>query len=79
MDEIAKIKTKKGYIAEELHTWALTFIGELDDDGEETLEAYDYVFELAERLKNNQCSEEDYEDVLFHIWQINHNEEKVIL
>ena len=79
MNIIKKIDAKKDFIASEMYEWAETFIGEIDEEDEETLESYNYVFELAERLEKNQCSEKDYEDIIFHIDQINYNETKIKL
>ena len=79
MNAINKINRKRDYIATELYEWAETFIGELDEDGEETLESYNAVFDLAKRLENNSCDEKDYENIIFHIYQINYNETKIKL
>jgi len=40
-------------------------------------ESYNYVFSLAEKLKKNQCSYKDYDDIIFHIDQINYNTKKI--
>ena len=71
---IKKILKKKDLISDHLYEWAETFDSEIDEDGEPSTESYDYVYSLAERLENNQCNEEDYENILFHISQINYNE-----
>ena len=75
--EIKKILKKKDLISYHLYEWAETFDGEIDEDGEPTTESYDIVYSLAERLENNQCNEEDYENILFHIDQINYDEIKI--
>jgi len=74
MKIIDKINKNKDLVVTELYQWAETFIGEMNDEGEETMQSYDYVFDLAERLEKNECNDKDYEDVIFHIEQINHNE-----
>ena len=74
MKIIQKINKNKELIASELYQWAETFIGEMDDEGEETMISYDCVFDLAERLEKNECNDKDYENIIFHIDQINYNE-----
>lgn len=32
-------------------------------------ETYDHIVSLCSRLVNNNCTEEDYDDILFHLWQ----------
>jgi siderophore synthetase component len=76
---INKIKSKKKQIARELYDWAETFEHEVDEDDEITTEAYDFVFDLGTRLENDECSKQDYVEILFHIWQINYNEIKIRL
>jgi hypothetical protein len=71
---IRKILRYQDWLVEELYNWALTFEGELDYEGERTTESLDYVWNLAEKLENNQCDEKDYEDILFHIYQINYSD-----
>ena len=46
----------------------------MDEEGEETMESYNYVFDLAQRLEKNECNYKDYEDIIFNIDQINYNE-----
>lgn len=77
MNIIEKINRKKDFIATELYQWAETFEYELDEDGEKTLDSYNFVYNLAEKLENNVCSQEDYKNIEFHIEQINYN--KVII
>lgn len=74
MKIIDKINKNKELVVTELYQWAETFIGEMDDEGEETMQSYDYVFDLAERLEKNEFNDKDYQDIIFHIEQINHNE-----
>ncbi len=73
------IQTNKEKILPELYEWAETFIGELDDDEEITDEPHNFVYGLAEKLEKNQCTENDYDDILFHIEQINYNEIKIAI
>ena len=73
------IEQNKVIILDNLFEWAETFDWELDEDGERVLDSYDFVFGLAEKLDKNNCSYKDYEDILFHIEQINYLETKIIL
>lgn len=79
MSNAKKIQEQGTSIAIELYEWAETFAGERDDEGEPTLETYNFVWDLAHRLQNNQCTEQDYIEIEFHIWQINQDEERIIL
>lgn len=79
MNIIEKIEANKKRILPELYEWAETFDWELDEDGERTLAPYNYVWELAERLDKKICKKKDYEDILFHIEQINYNESRIKL
>ena len=75
---IRKILRQRDLIVKELCEWAETFWYELDEDGERSYEQseeiQESIIQLAERLENNQCDENDYEDIVFHIYQINYNE-----
>lgn len=73
------LETLKHVLIPELYEWAETFIGEVDEEGELTMEPYDTVYSLAERFEAGTCSEADYRDILFHIWQINYDEERIRL
>jgi hypothetical protein len=73
------IESNKEKIIPELYEWAETFDWELDEDGEKTLEPYTYVLSLVQRLELGKCSTNDYENILFHIEQINYNEIKIQL
>lgn len=79
MNIIELIETNKKKIIPELFEWAESYDWELDEDGEKTFEAYDAVFNLAKRLELGKCSRNDYENILFHIEQINYNEIKILL
>lgn len=73
------IETNKDKILPVLFEWAETFDCEVDEDGERTLKPYEEVFSLAKRLENNQCDKNDFENILFHIEQINYNEIKIAI
>lgn len=79
MDFFEKINSQRSLIVAELYEWAETFIGEKDDEDEPTLEPYNTVFDLAKRLENNTCNNVDYNNIEFHIYQINYNEQKIKL
>jgi hypothetical protein len=79
MNIIEKIEQRRNQILPELYEWAETFDWELDEDGERTMEPYNDIFSLAKRLENGVCNENDYNNILFHIQQINHNEIKIQL
>lgn len=75
----AKIEQRRNQILPELYEWAETFNWELDEDGEKTLESYNSVLSLVQRLELGKCSINDYNNILFHIEQINYNEIKIQL
>lgn len=62
----------KDWVIDELSSWALTFIDEKDDEGEATSKSYDLIIKLVNKFEQNSCSSEDYENILFHLWQIEH-------
>lgn len=66
----------KGWIIHELESWAETFNNHYPDHTEEVIaeenEAYDYIHFLIDKFTKNECSKEDYENILFHIWQSKH-------
>ena len=45
----------------------------------EMFNSYQNLVDLALRLEKNKCSSKDFEDILFHIEQINYDEIKIIL
>lgn len=73
------IEQNKVIILDNLFERAETFDWEIDEDGERVLDSYDFVFGLVEKLDKNNCIYKDYEDMLFHIKQINYFEFKIIL
>jgi hypothetical protein len=60
----AKIDANRSLVIEELYSWAWTF---------DSNKAYKSVRNLAKRLETGLCSEEDYLDIIFHIWQMDYN------
>ncbi len=76
---IKKVQKNKKNIASALYAWAGTFDFEVDDECEPSTEARDLIFDLAERLENGNCNEQDYKEILFHIEQINCGEVKIKL
>lgn len=79
MTIIEKLDRNKKQILPELYEWAETFEWEEDEEGEKTKVPYDIVFDLVQRFENGQCNKDDYDNILFHIDQINYNEEKIVL
>lgn len=83
MNIIDKINNNKDFIISELYEWAETFNPEkmiynpnnIDEEVEiEMYQSYNNVKSLAQKLENTSCSKKDYEDIVFHIDQINYNE-----
>ncbi len=82
MNIIDKINNKKDLIISELYQWSETFNPEniicnannIDEEDEiEMYQSYNSVKSLAEKLEKNDCNEKDYENIIFHIDQINYN------
>lgn len=68
----------KNWIAYELRSWADTFncaTGETYMSDEEKgqrdtdAETYDHIHSLADKLLADTCTKDDYEEILFHLWQ----------
>ena len=63
----------KNHIIDRLESWADTFNNNYPDYMEETIEeenkVYEFIHELIIKYKNNKCTQEDYENILFHLWQ----------
>lgn len=74
------IERNKEQIIQELYEWAETFnpdnviYNTLLEEENDLLNSYQYVCNLANRLANQQCTSNDYDDIYFHIQQINYNE-----
>jgi hypothetical protein len=79
MNLIELIDSNKKQILPVLYEWAETFDFELDEEGEKTLEPYNQVFDLAVRFEKGECDSKDYQDIFFHIQQINYFEIKIRL
>ena len=79
MSIVEKIVKNRKQIVDVLYEWAETFDVEKDEDGEKTTKSYDIVWELAQRLELNKCTENDYENIVFHIYQINYDEIRIRL
>ena len=79
MNLIELVELNKEQILPALYEWAETFDFEFDEEGEKTLESYNLVFDLAVRFEKGECSLTDYQNILFHIQQINYNEVKIRL
>ncbi|HEX9828123.1 MAG TPA: hypothetical protein VGA80_16100 [Flavobacteriaceae bacterium] len=64
----------KSWINDELKNWAETFNNSYPDHMEEVIEeekkSFDEIQTLIEKFSKNECSKDDYENILFHIWQI---------
>ena len=82
MNIIDKINNKKDLIISELHQWSETFKPEniihnvyniSEDEEIEMYKSYNSVKSLALKLEQNDCNEKDYENIIFHIDQINYN------
>lgn len=82
MNIIDKINNKKDLIISELYQWSETFNPEniiynvyniSEDEEIEMYQSYNAVKSLTEKLEKNDCNEKDYENIIFHIDQINYN------
>ncbi|MGX1024340.1 hypothetical protein [Psychroflexus sp. MBR-150] len=64
----------KSWIIDELESWAETFNNNYPDHMEEVIEdedrSYAEINSLIEKLSEDKCNKDDYENILFHIWQI---------
>jgi hypothetical protein len=67
----------KSWVIEELENWAETFNNNFPNHLEETIEednkAYSSIYSLVEKLTKDECSKKDYENILFHLWQIKYD------
>ncbi len=67
----------KSWIIERLENWAETFNNNYPDHLEEKIEeesnTYNSIKNLIDKYTNGNCTREEYENVLFHIWQIEYN------
>lgn len=75
MQSLKKMKIEsehRGWVIDELENWAETFNNDYKNNEEameEELKAYHYIHSLIEKFSNNKCNKEDYENILFHLWQ----------
>ncbi len=64
----------KSWILTELENWAETFNNNYPDYKEELIEeenkSYKFIHSLIDKFSNDECSKDDYENILFHLWQI---------
>lgn len=67
-----EIIRNKEVILPALYDWAQTFI---DNDSEnlDDVDSYDIVNSLAERFEQDICTDDDYDEINFHIYQIDYN------
>lgn len=67
----------KSWIIQELEDWAETFNNNYPDYLEEKIEeeenSFNSIQSLIKRYTNGECTKEEYENILFHIWQIQYN------
>lgn len=66
------IQEYQSWIVDKLESWATTFdYGESYDDEvrEEGEKAFDYIHHLISKFETGTCTKDDYENILFHIWQ----------
>ncbi len=82
------IIANKSKILPQLYEWAETFnpenilynINTIDEKEEdEMFNSYEYVLNLVEKFERNDCNENDYANLYFHIEQINYNEIKIVI
>lgn len=63
----------KDWILEELKSWRQTFNNEYPDHMEDTIDyenkGYTTISKLIDKYSNSECTKEDYENILFHLWQ----------
>ena len=72
---------KRDKILPHLYDWLETFNSEnimfsknIDEDKiEEMDQDYEYLLNLFTKFEKGNCSEDDYQKILFHIHQINYN------
>lgn len=83
MNNINRINNKRVLIISELYQWSETFnpenmiynVNTIDEEDEmEMHQSYNAVKSLAEKLEQNVCNKEDYENIIFHINQINYKQ-----
>lgn len=67
----------KTWVVHELSEWSETFNHHypihMDEEIKESGEAYYFIRNLIDKLNNGTCTKEDYEEILFHLWQRYYN------
>ena len=67
------MKDYKLWILEELESWCHTFNTQYPEHMEEVIEqedrGYEYIQYLMLKYEEGKCEKEDYENILFHLWQ----------
>lgn len=86
MSDKELIEINKELIIQELYEWAETFNPNnviyntlLEEVESDLSNSYQFVCNLADKLANQQCTSSDYDDIYFHIEQINYNDVKIQL
>jgi len=72
--KIKQMNNYQNWIIDELESWKQTFNNQYPDHMEEVIseekKGYDEIQKLIEKISKNECSKDDYENILFHLWQI---------
>ncbi len=67
------IANYRDWVVYVLESWVETYNNQHPDNMETIIEdeerAYYYIKNLISKFSKSTCSIEDYEDILFHIWQ----------
>lgn len=63
------------WIISKLEDWAESFNNTAHpvshyEDEEDNAEVYEELQKLIEKLKTDSCTKEDYDEILFHLWQM---------
>jgi hypothetical protein len=61
LGEASDTKEHINWVIDTLESWATTY--EDDDDG------FHNIMGLSENLRNDNCTIDDYDEILFHLWQ----------
>jgi len=69
--EILEEKSKNGAQtnASILNTFNNNYPDHMEEVIEEEEESYNSILSLIDKYQNNNCTKEDYENILFHLWQ----------
>ena len=69
-------KEYRNWVISELESWTETFNNNYPEYMEEVIDeekkGYDEIQTLIKKFSKNECSKDDYDNILFHIWQIKH-------